>query len=354
MGQLVNINTANSILEEFYNVVKVKYRTKSVIINSKTFHYDYDKYLKDDTIPDTNGDKFKLGIIVIDVCFLTKCIELKFQIKGFDNLQGGQSFIALRTRIISRERKYYFTLHNYVRNRFQPFSDYSKDWTSFGKSFTGIPDLESVTNKTFANLDSLIETKEMQLILDTDYEPVIPSDYEIKDVNFLLDEFYRLVKQTFNEVCVIMKDKSFSDSQCHFKYTTPDMHNENYDFDYGSCNVCIVFKNKIINISVSIHSERNIYTDHNIYTNVFVYSKLSDYRFHLHDYIVDCKGPFKEYKEDWTKFEEDLSKFSNLEEATFKYFKQLKCLIATTKMQCILNTDYCPEIPIDWSQCGYK
>ena len=34
--------------------------------------------------------------------------------------------------------------------------------------------------------------------------------------------------------------------------------------------------------------------------------------------------------------------------------ERMKQLIETEDMQRILNTDYKPEIPIDWSQCGYK
>ena len=247
MEQLINIKKADFVLNEFYDIVKDNYINKKVIIQKKTFHYNYDKYVKNDTIPNANDTNFKSGIIIVHICFSNKCIELKFQVGG---LQGNQSYIALRTRVISRYNNYYFTLHNYIKNNFQPFGDYSKDWTSFGKKFDGFPDIKSATNETFDNLKNLIETEEMQRILNTDYEPTIPLDYEIEDINRLLDEFYRVVRQAFNDKNVKIKNKCFSDHQCNHEYTTPDMHNENYDFDYGACNVIIAFKDKTINIRI--------------------------------------------------------------------------------------------------------
>lgn len=35
------------------------------------------------------------------------------------------------------------------------------------------------------------------------------------------------------------------------------------------------------------------------------------------------------------------------------YFEQVNNLLSTEEMQRILNTDYCPIVPIDWSRVGY-
>ena len=91
-----------------------------------------------------------------------------------------------------------------------------------------------------------------------------------------------------------------------------------------------------------------------MYIHTYVHSNDSDYKFDLHDYVVNRYGIFEEHKDDWTSYETNLSEYPNLKMATTFFFEKLKQLIETEDMQRILNTDYAPEITIDWSRCGYK
>ena len=164
----------------------------------------------------------------------------------------------------------------------------------------------------------------------------------------ILNEFLNLVKLYFSNPT--WTEKYYND---FYEYTSITDINCN-KYESGRIIVYITFCKKSIKIFFTISLYHNQQNNHNIYIHTHVHSNDSDYKFDLHDYVVNRYGMFKDYKEDWTSYEANLSEYPNLKMATTFFFEKLKQLIETEDMQRILNTDYAPEIPIDWSRCGYK
>lgn len=176
---------------------------------------------------------------------------------------------------------------------------------------------------------------------------------DIYEANSIVNEFYVLTKDQFITNGVKIEQKTYSDKQ-RGDYLNIKEHTDNDDFYCCEIHLKIVYKQKSIDVYFIIYSNHNFYSDNNIYIRNYIVSNSSNYKFDLHDYVVNRYGMFKEYKEDWTSYEANLSEYPNLKMATAFFFEKLKQLIETEDMQRILNTDYAPEIPIDWSRCGYK
>lgn len=176
---------------------------------------------------------------------------------------------------------------------------------------------------------------------------------DIYEADYIVNEFYNLTKNQFITNDVKIEQKTYSDKHSG-DYLSIYEHKDNDDFYCCEIHLKIVYNQKSIDVYFSTYSNHNIYSNNNIYIHNYIVSNTSDYKFDLHDYVVNRYGMFKEYKEDWTSYEANLSEYPNLKMATTFFFEKLTQLIVTEDMQKILNTDYEPVIPVDWSRCGYK
>lgn len=76
----------------------------------------------------------------------------------------------------------------------------------------------------------------------------------------------------------------------------------------------------------------------------------TNYGFDLYDYFS-----FKQKRHSKEALLNDKYLINNsIENVISTFIDELDKVISDNEIQCILNTNYKPEIPIDWSQCGYK
>ena len=121
---------------------------------------------------------------------------------------------------------------------------------------------------------------------------------DIYEANSIVNEFYVLTKDQFITNGVKIEQKTYSDKQ-RGDYLNIKEHKDNDDFYCCEIHLKIVYKQKSIDVYFIIYSNHNFYSDNNIYIRNYIVSNSSNYKFDLHDYVVNRYGMFKEYKEDW-------------------------------------------------------
>lgn len=168
----------------------------------------------------------------------------------------------------------------------------------------------------------------------------------IQEMVIILDEFYGLIKKSFVNNYVELMSRKFREVQNPYEFENANTHNIEFDLLYGSENIKINFFNKNIQYHFAIYNDELM----SIYMYIRVYDNKSNYHFDYHDYCLHRGIAIDDRKFD----SRNLSDYQNLEAAIKDVIEELQTVILTEDMQRILNTDYKPEIPIDWSQCGYK
>lgn len=148
-------------------------------------------------------------------------------------------------------------------------------------------------------------------------------------------------KEIFNELESIKK--VFSNTiPCEIK-TNINYDNQKTDFNLVYLIYCSFCKKSLV---TNIH----IYEYYNKYVfrlRAFITDE-SNYSFDLWNYLV--------YKN--IIFDKNIFSFHIPQNEWYNtihsYVSLITSIINKNEMQQILNTDYEPEIPIDWSRCGYK
>ena len=152
---------------------------------------------------------------------------------------------------------------------------------------------------------------------------------EMKE-NEIINELEGIVKVFSNTIPCEVKTKA-----------NYDKNEADFDIAYGVyCSFC---KKRIVtNIHIYEYNDKYVFRLWTFITDG------SNYNFDLWDYLVYKKITFDEEifnchipQNEWYN-------------TIYCYFNLIAFIIKDNDMQRILNTDYAPEIPIDWSRCGYK
>jgi len=168
----------------------------------------------------------------------------------------------------------------------------------------------------------------------------------IQGMGKILDDFYVAIKQSFVNNQVELLSRKFREVQNPYEFEDASMHNPEFDLFYGAETIKINYVDKNIQYHFAIYNDELI----SINMYISVNGNKSNYHFDYHDYCVHHGIAIDDRKFD----RRNLSDYQNLEAAIKDIIEELQMVILTDEMQRILNTDYVPEIPIDWSRCGYK
>lgn len=154
-------------------------------------------------------------------------------------------------------------------------------------------------------------------------------------------------------------DKILSFANNHYQQALVEEFRRDFTYNNnrlfcGEVIIKIMFEKKYLNLPISILNNEKKY----LCPTVVVHDNMSEFKFDLRDYLNPRK--FNVLHNDPTilmfrekiLYRKNLVDYKNIDEFNISFFDELDKLIATEDMQRILNTDYKPEVPIDWSWCG--